>query len=117
MNVIKGKKLVRQQRNRIIDAEVTIIKDRKITIDHAIYIKLLSDGSVYFIFITVSNYDVFNTINNETAFTELTRVFEEPFENKVQEGYVLKYPTLRLFQYPLGFSFDHTDNIIELLNE
>ena len=36
---------------------------------------------------------------------------------KVQEGYVLKYLNLRIFQSPLGFSVDKTDNIVELLNE
>ena len=31
-----------------------------------------------------------NTTNNETDFPELTRVFKEQFEMKVQEGSVLK---------------------------
>ena len=36
---------------------------------------------------------------------------------KVQEGYVLRYLNYRIFQYPLGFSVDHTDHIMELVNE
>ena len=36
---------------------------------------------------------------------------------KVQEGSVLKYLNFRIFQPPLGFSVDHTDNIMELVNE
>ena len=36
---------------------------------------------------------------------------------KVQERYVLKYLNLRVFQSPIGFSVDKTDNIIELVNE
>ena len=48
---------------------------KKITIDHAIYIKLFYDGTVYYI--TVSNYAVLNTTHNDTSFTELRRVLEE----------------------------------------
>ena len=36
---------------------------------------------------------------------------------KVQEGYVIKYINLLILQYPLGFSVDKTDYIIELVNE
>ena len=36
---------------------------------------------------------------------------------KFQEGSVLKYLTFRIFQCPLGFSVDHTDHIMELVNE
>ena len=36
---------------------------------------------------------------------------------KVQEGYVLKYINYRIFQSPLGFSFDQTDHIMELVNK
>ena len=38
-------------------------KYKKITIDNAIYIKVLSDGT--FFYLTVSTDDVLNTINNE----------------------------------------------------
>ena len=56
---------------------VTILKYNKSTI------KVFSDGTVSYC--TVSTDDVLNTTNNETALTELTRVFEEHFEMKVQE--------------------------------
>ena len=36
---------------------------------------------------------------------------------KVQEGSVFKYPNLRIYQAPLDFSVDHTDHIMELVNE
>ena len=44
--------------------------------------------SPYYIdwFETVSTNDFLNTTNNKNAFTELTRVFKEHFEMKVQEG-------------------------------
>ena len=61
---------------------VTILKYKKITIDHAIYIKVFSDGTVSYL--AVSTDDVLNTYNNETAFPELRRVFEERFEMKFQ---------------------------------
>ena len=36
---------------------------------------------------------------------------------KVQEGSVLKYLNFRICQSPLGFSVDHTDPIMELVNK
>ena len=36
---------------------------------------------------------------------------------KVQEGSVLKYLNFRIFQSPLGFITDQTDQIMELVNE
>ena len=36
---------------------------------------------------------------------------------KVQEGYVIKYLNFRIYQSPLGFSVDHTDKSMELVNE
>ena len=36
---------------------------------------------------------------------------------KAQEGSVLKYLYFQVFQSPLGFSVDHTDHIMELVNE
>ena len=80
--------------NRILDAVVTNIKYKKITIDNAIYIKVFSDVTVYYL--SGSTDDVLNTTNNETSFPELTRVFEEHFEMKFQEGYVPMYPNLRM---------------------
>ena len=94
---------------------VKIIKYKKITIDHAIYIKVFSDGTVSYP--TVYTDDVFNTNNNETEFNELKREFEEHFEMEVQGGYVLKYHHFQIYQSPIGFSVDQTDNIMELINE
>ena len=84
INIFLGKKTTRRQWNRLLDAVVTMINYKKSTIDHAIYIKVLTDGTVYYF--TVSNDDVINNTNNDTAFIELTRVFKEQFEMKVQEG-------------------------------
>ena len=94
---------------------VTILKYKKNTIDHAIYTKVISDGTVSYL--KVSTDDVLKTTNNETAFPELTRVFKEHFEIKVQEGSVPKYLNILIFQSPLGFSVDYTDNIMELVKE
>ena len=88
---------------------------RKTTIDHGIFIKVLYDGTVYFR--TVFTDGVINSNNNNTAFTELRRVFEKAIEIKVQEGYFLKSLNFRFFQSPLGFGIYHTDHIIGLLNE
>ena len=57
---------------------VKTIKYMKGAIYHAIYIKLLSDGTVSYL--AVSNDDVLHTNNNETTFPKLRRVFEEAFE-------------------------------------
>ena len=89
---------------------VATIKYKKITIDHSIYIKVFSDVTVSYIVVSVD--DDINTTNNETAFTELTRFFEEHFEIKVQEVFVHKYLNLRISQSPLGFSVNKTDHII-----
>ena len=67
-------------------------------------------------YLTVSTDDILIAANNDTAFPEITRVFEEHFEIKVQEGSVLKYLNLRIFQSPLGFNVDQTDHIMELVN-
>ena len=70
MNVIQGKKPAERQWNRLLDAVVPILKYKKSTIDHAIYIKEFTDGTVYHL--KVSTDDVLNTTNNEIAFPELT---------------------------------------------
>ena len=93
---------------------VTILKYKKGTIDHDIYIKVFSEGIVSYI--TVSTDDVLNTNNKEIAFNKLTRVFEEHFEIKVQEEFILRYKHFRIFQYPIGFSVDQTNHIMELVN-
>ena len=71
MDVIQGKKTAGRQWNRLLDEVVTILKYKKITIDHAINIKVFSDGTVSYL--TVSKNDVLNTNNNETAFPEVRR--------------------------------------------
>ena len=58
-----------------------------------------------------------NITDNGIEFTELTRVFEEQFEMKFQERYVLKYLNLIIFQHPLGFIADHNNTITEVVNE
>ena len=83
MNGIHGTKPGGRQWNQLLDAVVTINKYKKSTIDHAIYIKFFSDGTVSYL--TFSTDDVINANNNETSFPELRRVFEEQFEMKVQE--------------------------------
>ena len=115
MNLIQGTNPSGRQWNRLLDAVVTILKYKKITIDNAIYIKVFADGTVSYL--TVSTDDVLNTINNENTFPELTRVFKEQFEIKVQEVSVLKYLNFRIYQSPLGFSIYQTDHIMELVNE
>ena len=80
----------------------------------AVYIKVFADGTVSYL--TVSTDEVLNTTNNENSFPELTRVFKEHFEMKVQEGSVLKYLNFRICQSPHGLSIDHTDHIMELVN-
>ena len=73
----------------------TIIKYKNIKIDHDIYIKVFTDGTVSYL--KVSTDDVINNTNYETAFPELTKVFEEHFEMKVQKGQVLKYLSFRIY--------------------
>ena len=67
-------------------------------------------------YLVVSTDAFLNTTNNETSFTEITRVFKENFEMKVQEGSVLKYLYFRIFQSPFGVRIDQTDKIMELVN-
>ena len=74
MNGIQGTKPSGQQWNRILDVVVTIIRYKKITIDHDIYIKVFYDGAVSYL--TVSTNDVLNTTNNNTELTELTIVLK-----------------------------------------
>ena len=82
MNKIQETKPAEPKWNRLLDEVVTIRKYKKITIYHSIYIKIFYDGTVSYL--TVSTNDILNTTNNETAFPELTKVFEEHFEMKVQ---------------------------------
>ena len=79
---IQGTKPAGRQRNRLLDAVVTILKYKIITTYHAIYIKVFSGGTLYYL--TVSTDDVLNNTNKETAITETRSIFEEAFEIKVQ---------------------------------
>ena len=94
MNGVQGTKPAGRKWNILLDAVVVILKYNKITIDHAIYIKVFTYGTVSYI--TFSTDDVINTTNSNTEFTELTRVFEEHFEMKVQELSVLTYLNFRI---------------------
>ena len=62
MNGIQGIKPAKIQWNRILDAVVIFIKYKNSTIDHAIYIKVFTDGTVSYL--TISTDDILNTINN-----------------------------------------------------
>ena len=64
MDVIQGKKPTRQQWNQLLDDVVKIVKYKKITIDHAIYIKVFYDGTMSYIM--VSTDDVLKNTNNQT---------------------------------------------------
>ena len=74
MNGIQGTNPAGIQWNRLLDALVTILKYKKITIYHAIYIKVFAHGTVSYL--KVSTDYVLNTTNNENAFPELTRVYK-----------------------------------------
>ena len=63
MNGIQAGKTSGRQLNRLLDAVVTILKYNKITIDHAIYIKVSSDGTVYYLTVSTDNFPC--TTNNE----------------------------------------------------
>ena len=115
MNVIQGTNPAVIQWNIFLYAVVTIRNYKKITIYHAIHIKVFTYGTVSYL--TISTDDVLNTTNNENEFSELTIFPKEHFEMKVQGGSVIKYLNFRIFQSPLGFSIDQTDHIMELVNE
>ena len=73
-NAIHGTKPAGKEWNRVLDAVVTIIIYKKGKIDHVISMKVLSDGTVYYL--KVPTYDAINTYNNEKEFFELRKVFE-----------------------------------------
>ena len=72
-----SKKTSGQQCNILLDALVTMIKYKKIIIDHDIYIKVFSDVTVSYL--KFSTDDVLNNTINETEFPELRTFFEEYF--------------------------------------
>ena len=49
MNVIQGKELSVRQWNRLLDAVVTVLKYKKSTIYHSIYIKVFTYGTVSYV--------------------------------------------------------------------
>ena len=81
---IQGTNAYGRKWNRLLDSVVTIIKYKKSIIYHDIYIKVFTDGTVSYL--TVSTDDVLNTTTNDKELTEPTRVFNEHFDIKVQEG-------------------------------
>ena len=76
MNGIQKGKPSRQKWNWIHDEVIKIIKYKESTIDHAIYIKVLFDGTVSYT--TVSTGNVINTTNNEIVCPEL-KIFWRSF--------------------------------------
>ena len=74
MDVIRGTKPSGRKCNRLLDVVVTIMKYKKSTIDQAISIKFLSSVTVSYL--VLSSGGVLNITNNETAFSEIRRVFE-----------------------------------------
>ena len=58
INGIQGKKPSGQQWNRLLDAVVTILRYKKSTIYHAIYIKVFSDGTVSYITVSTNDEDI-----------------------------------------------------------
>ena len=82
MSGIQGTKPSRLQWNRLLDVVVTVLKYKKTKIDHYVYIKVFSGGTVSYIKFYTD--DVLNTTTHETSFPELRRVFEEDFEMKFQ---------------------------------
>ena len=115
MNLMRGTKPAIRQWNVLLDDVVKILKYKKITIDHSIYIRFFSDITVSYLI--VSTNDVLNNTNNETTFPKLRRFFEEYFDIKVQEGSVFKYPNFQIYQSTIGFSVYQIYHIMELVNE
>ena len=62
MNGIQETKPYGRQWNRLLDAVVTILKNKNSTIDNDIYIKVFSDGTVSYL--KISTDDVLNNNNN-----------------------------------------------------
>ena len=94
---------------------VCLRQNENISIDNSIYIKVFYDGNVPYHMVSVDYF--FKTTNNEIAFLEITRVFEEHFQMKVQEVFFLYYVNYRIFHSPLGFSVVNNYHIMELVNE
>ena len=78
MNGIQGTKTFGKKWNQLHDAVVKMMKYKKSTIYHAVYIKVLFDVTVYYFMVYTD--DVLNTTNNETLFPELTIFFGYCFQ-------------------------------------
>ena len=101
MNAIQGKKPAGRQWNILLDEVVTIIKYKKSTIYHGIYIKVFTDGTVSYF--TFSTDDFLNTTNNETAFPELIIVLKNTLRLKYKKDqflstYIFGFPVYSWFQ-------------------
>ena len=68
-------------------------------------------------FFQKSTCDIFQTTNNNYYFEDIIYNFEITFKVKVSQGYVLKYLKFIIFQSPLGYIIDLTDNIPNLTKE
>ena len=55
MNGIQGKKPARRKWDILLDTVVTMIKYKNRKIDHAIYIKVFTDGMVYYLTVCTGN--------------------------------------------------------------
>ena len=58
------KNSTKRQCNQLFDELVTILEYKKNTIDHAIYIKVFFDVTMYYLLVSTDDY--LNTINNKT---------------------------------------------------
>ena len=70
-----GGGLAGQQWNILLDVVVTNIKYKKITSEHAIYIKIFSGRKVSYLMVYTD--DFLNTTNNNIAYPDLRRVLKK----------------------------------------
>ena len=78
---VQDTKPERRQWNILLDAGVKVPKYKKVIIDNAIYIKVFSNRTTFYLIFSTDN--VLNTNNNYTSFTELKKVFEVEFKIKL----------------------------------
>ena len=100
MTAIQGTKSAGQQRNRLHEEVVPVLKYNKSAIDHAIYIKIFYDGKVSYI--TVSTYDVLNNTNNETAFPELRTLLKKLLRLNFKKDL---YLSTKIYEFPVSCWF------------
>ena len=87
----------------------------KSLIDHEIYIKIFSDGTVPYS--TVSTDCAMNTTNIEKSFTGIIKVFEYAFDIKFQEVSILNSLNFRICKSPLGFNIYHTGHMMDIVKK